>query len=237
MATIGGSNIVRSGLVLNLDAASPRSYPGSGTSWRDVSGNNNNGTLTNGPTFSSANAGSIVFDGTNDYVNLGNPSILTVGTNPFTIESFFYLSNYGSVFGKDQSTVPGYQFRSGFSSNRFYFMISNSNNTDSLYTTNYNLLTPNVLNLNSWYHLCITRTGITYTMYINGSQIITANTNTIIDHINTTNYYLGASVNASNTGPVAPLSGNIAVFRQYNVLLTFEQILQNYNSTKTRFDL
>ena len=55
MATIGGSNIVTDGLVLSLDAANRRSYPGSGTAWSDMAGNNNIGTLTNGPTFNSAN--------------------------------------------------------------------------------------------------------------------------------------------------------------------------------------
>ena len=75
-----GASIVRNGLVLYLDAANPKSYPGSGTTWKDLSGNGNNGTLVNGPTFNSANGGSIVFDGTNDYVittNLLNPT-----TNP-----------------------------------------------------------------------------------------------------------------------------------------------------------
>ena len=63
--------IVTDGLVLCVDAASKRSYPGTGTTWTDLKGGNN-GTLTNGPTFSSANGGSVVFDGTNDYTNFGN---------------------------------------------------------------------------------------------------------------------------------------------------------------------
>jgi len=61
--------LVTDGLVLNLDAAKLDSYPGSGTTWRDISGNNNNGTLTNGPTFSGiGKQAAIVFDGTDDYV-------------------------------------------------------------------------------------------------------------------------------------------------------------------------
>ena len=66
--TNNSKQIVRSGLVLHLDAARPASYPGSGTTWTDLSGQGNNGTLTNGPTYSSANGGSIVLDGTNDDV-------------------------------------------------------------------------------------------------------------------------------------------------------------------------
>lgn len=58
MAAHGGPNIVEDGLVLYLDAANKKSYPGSGTVWKDLSGNGNDGTLTNGPTFGSTNLGS-----------------------------------------------------------------------------------------------------------------------------------------------------------------------------------
>ena len=57
--------IVTDGLVFCLDAANIRSYPGTGTTWTDLKGGNE-GTLTNGPTFSSDNAGSISTDGSND---------------------------------------------------------------------------------------------------------------------------------------------------------------------------
>ena len=63
MGTSYNPHIVSDGLVLCLDAANPRSYPGSGTSWYDLSGNGNNGTLVNGVGYSSDNAGSLVFDG------------------------------------------------------------------------------------------------------------------------------------------------------------------------------
>jgi len=82
MSVRGGPDIVENGLVLYLDAANRRSYPGSGTTWFDLSGNGNNGTLTNGPTFDSANGGSISFDGVNDYV-----------TTPLTLGDIFASSN------------------------------------------------------------------------------------------------------------------------------------------------
>ena len=67
MASLGGPNIITNGLVLALDAANTKSYVSGSTVWRDLSGNNNSGSLTNGPTFNSANGGSIVFDGVDDY--------------------------------------------------------------------------------------------------------------------------------------------------------------------------
>jgi hypothetical protein len=75
-----GASVVRDGLVLHLDAANVKSYPGTGTVWNDLSGNSNNGTLVNGPTYSSDNKGGFVLDGVNDYVDysIANPYAETI---------------------------------------------------------------------------------------------------------------------------------------------------------------
>ena len=84
MSTVQGGqgNIVTNGLVLNLDAANPRSYPQpyDGTTWADLSGNGNNGTLTNGPTFNAVNGGSIVFDGVDDFIQCTGSLTVTSAT-------------------------------------------------------------------------------------------------------------------------------------------------------------
>jgi hypothetical protein len=84
-----GPNTTTNGLVLSLDAANAKSYISGSTTWRDLSGNNNSGSLVNGPTFSSANGGSIVFDGTNDYM------ITTSITNFRTISLWIDYKNIG----------------------------------------------------------------------------------------------------------------------------------------------
>lgn len=99
-----GPHIVTDGLVLALDAANPTSYPGSGTTWRDLSGNNNSGSLVNGPTFNSVNGGSIVFDGSNDYVNIpyaGNTS------NSFTFTIVMKCNNMDSNTSLNRQTLFG----------------------------------------------------------------------------------------------------------------------------------
>ena len=102
MSTVGGSwsrpKIVNDGLVLYLDASAPNSYSPyfTPTTWKDLSGNNNNnGTLTNGPTFNSGNGGSIVFDGVNDLVNI--PSVNLSSTNVITISFFCKILNYRQI--------------------------------------------------------------------------------------------------------------------------------------------
>jgi hypothetical protein len=71
-----GPQIVRDGLVLYLDAANTKSYHGSGTTWSDLCGNGNDGTLINEPTFDSGNLGSIQFDGADDNAQKSNKIII-----------------------------------------------------------------------------------------------------------------------------------------------------------------
>ena len=70
MATYYNPKIVTNNLFLYLDAANAKSYPGSGTAWKDLSGQNNDTTLVNGPTYNSNNSGCFVFDGTDDYLEV-----------------------------------------------------------------------------------------------------------------------------------------------------------------------
>ena len=79
-------------MLLWLDAQQPGSYPGTGTTWTDLSGNGNNGTLTNGPTYSSANGGSIVFDGVNNYCRITSSAITNL-TNNFSVEIWYKTNN------------------------------------------------------------------------------------------------------------------------------------------------
>jgi hypothetical protein len=76
-----GPNIVKNGLVLWLDAANTKSYPGSGTTWTDMSGNNNSGSLVNGPSYNNQFLGSVSFDGADDYMTIAN---ITNSTSGFT---------------------------------------------------------------------------------------------------------------------------------------------------------
>ena len=105
MATIGGSNIVTDGLVLALDAANPRSYVSGSSTWNDLSGNNNSGSLVNGPTFSSANNGSFTFNGSTQYVDCG---LSTFQPTALTLSTWVSRSslNDGTVIGRGNINSP-----------------------------------------------------------------------------------------------------------------------------------
>ena len=89
------TSVVRDGLIMHLDAANKKSYPGSGTIWKDLSGQGNNGTLINGVGYSTDNKGAMVFDGTDDYVSIPYDSSLKP-TTAITIDSFYYPQDNGT---------------------------------------------------------------------------------------------------------------------------------------------
>ena len=159
-----GPKIVTNGLVLYLDAANKKSYPGTGTTWTDLSGLGNNGTLTNGPTFNSANGGSIVFDGVDDYVSVANNSSLNASTQ--TVSVWYYaqtisLSRSATILGKHDTagSYNGYNF---FSTN--YFDIKGS-------TGSAVMLGAGTYKAQTWFNLVLTFTiGGSMTGYLIGLQ-------------------------------------------------------------------
>jgi hypothetical protein len=222
--------IVTNGLVLSLDAADKNSYPGSGTVWSDLSGNNNTGSLINTPTFSSANGGSIVFDGTNRYISVPKQTAF-VNTTTFTLAAFMKRRLTSSVV----SCYQGVPFNNDialelWSDNFAYFEVGNGSDA---YGTIANTST-------NWQYL---------TMVFDGTQ--TGNSNRLKCYINgillsvTYNGTIPATTSASDSvfligyypNPVNYSDGNIANVQIYNRALSATEVLQNYNAQKSRFGL
>ena len=218
--------IVTDGLVLALNAADPNSYPGSGTTWRDMSGNGNNGTLTNGPTFNSGNGGSIVFDGADDYVSCGNS--LSVQINQGTISAWVRTSSPGSSF----RGIITKQYNYGLFTNNGVLVTYDWGNGQTR-STGINIAD------NNWKNVAMTFTTNTGTpsnnavIYLNGSAVLT----TTIKILNNNVEVQLARGGVEGTGNTQLLNGRIANAQIYNRALSSTEILQNYNATKTRFGL
>ena len=124
--------IVTDGLVLALDAADRNSYVSGSTTWRDVSGNNNSGSLVNGPTFSSGNGGSIVFDGVDDFIEFGD--ILDLGINSMTVNQWLYFSNNNTTqitLSKALAAAQNYRFATGLlDTGKLYVFIQGNGGVD-----------------------------------------------------------------------------------------------------------
>jgi hypothetical protein len=229
--------IVTDGLVLSLDASDRNSYPGSGTTWNDLAGTNN-GTLTNGPTFSSAgNASSIVFDGVDDYVKISNnvPTSLQIGQNNFTIDFWIYPNNTStySICGNLQD----------INGTGYYWVIINSTFT-GLHTVQFGTeavpackFGTTALTPNQWHNIVLSRRGTSLVCYING--LVYGNTvNLPTFNGNTSTEFLIGISKSSNNYSAYPLNGRICNLKIYNQKgFTSDEILQNYNAQKSRFGL
>jgi len=228
MAFSRGPKIVTDGLVLALDAANPRSYPGSGTTWTDLSGNGNTGTLNNGPTFNSANGGSISFDGTNDYasttaLSLSSPSTITVEC--MVKFSGTLDSNDRKImhYDKTGTTNAVFQLRKGTTNSRLMYQHHDG-------TSWYTLSDDDAIESDTWAHFLATHSGTTVVMYKNGAQSANATMSTL-DWTNANNVIIGWRTSAEYW------KGDIAFLKLYTRALTPTEVLQNYNATRSRFGL
>jgi hypothetical protein len=215
--------IVRDGLVLCLDAANPRSYPKSGTTWSDLAGANN-GTLTNGPTFDADDKGSIVFDGTNDYVNTGvNPSYSAV-----TISCWFqYSDTYTSiVIGRWDNWNTAGSFRVPANG---IIGVGGASGYDSMSPDS--SLT---LSAGQWVNTVFTYNGSIYRSYHQGLAGDTiSRSHTFSSGLQ--NIWIGRRT--SDASLANYYSGKISNVSIYNRALTASEITQNYNATRGRYGI
>jgi hypothetical protein len=232
MTTLYNPKIITNGLVLYLDAGNRRSYPGSGTVWSDLSTNNNNATLTNGPTFDNNSLGSIVFDGTNDYITLGNISTLDMGTDTRTI-SMWLKTNSSSgmaVASKYQTDTVESGWLINIVNGKINSLWKNSGGTGISHTST------NSVNDNKWHEVVVVfrRSGIAMTIYIDG--ILDSNSSNVTGTIgNNTRAVLFGAVHTPTNVIVPQYAGNISISKIYNKELIANEILQNFNAFRGRF--
>ena len=230
-----GPHIITDGLVLALDAASPKSYPGTGTTWFDLV-NSNNGTLTGGPTFDSGNGGSIVFDGTNDYVN-GPATNSVIGDNraTITLSAWVKITGTASAYlfnckrSSGASTLVGltanYNASGANSAGVLGALVRKvDNSTHAWYAYNGNYDSDGI-----WHNVVFTATGTTNVLYIDG---ISRSTNSV--GIQSVSGNTG-TITVGSFGTSSWTNGNIACVKLYTRDLSADEVLQNYNATKPRF--
>jgi len=228
MALLHSPKIVTDGLVLCLDAANRKSYPGSGTVWRDLVGSNN-GTLVNGVGYNSGNLGSLSFDGVDDLATFTTPSLITIST-PQTWEvwcAVIKLADYGYIIHNNPtSNTTGQSFITiGIDANSKYYAALNG----QFASMNSNINATS----NSIYQIMLTWNGLVQTMYINGNFIISRNLTSIIYNLDST-----TSIGSNYTTPTyRRVAGNIYNIKIYNKALTQTEVLQNYNALKGRYNL
>jgi hypothetical protein len=210
---------VLDGLTAYLDANDPTSYSGSGTAWNDISGNNNNATLINGPTYSTDNGGAIVFDGSNDYASFGTAEVMNL-----TAYTKYIWMRPQAISSNNLISSPG-------GGGNHVFWMNGTNNTiaggnNGQYTqVSYSLPSGNMLN--QWQNAVLTyddSSGLV--LYLNGTQVDSNNSSNTFTQ--KTSYI--ASFSGGNV-----FNGEIAQVAIYDRALSAAEVLKNYNTFKNRF--
>lgn len=249
MAGSIGPNIVEDGLVLHLDAANKKSYPGSGTTWNDLSGNGYNATLYNGASFNSDVGGNINFDGVNDYVEIPNNSGYTVqsGSIEYWVNA---IDQRGFILYGGTSTSQNFYISHGNSTGAFAnesISVFARNTSTVGYSSYYRNGESWLINQN-WVQIVHTLDGISNKTYINGSSVSVTYVNPGISYTSTpsstqTGFWLdtistGAlRIGGRYTASTLPYKGKFSILRIYKDPLTDNDVLSNYNANKSRFGL
>ena len=235
VAPVAPASFVTTGLVLNLDASNPGSYSGTGTTWTDLSGRGNNGTLVGGVSYNSSNQGYLVFNGnsggtTDSYVTLPATTDFAFGSGDFTVEMWIYANS-----GNDASTFISMNSTSGYAAIRLEHYNSNLN-LNAFHSSNgsSHLIsgTNTPLTANKWTHLVFSR--------INGNAKI------YLDGVEKLSYSLVGSLMSSGNSRIGSLdgwtnrnhSGKVAITRIYKGKgLTSTEVTTQFDLLKTRFGL
>jgi hypothetical protein len=214
--------IVTTNLSMFLDAGNASSYPGSGTAWTDLSGNSRNGTLTNGPTYTSADGGSIVFDGTNDFVQCSGSITATAATFVIWMRRNGSQDDFDGIIYSRSATATGISFFG--ITNKISYTWNNAANT---YTWDSGLVIPDL----TWCMVAVSVTSTAATAYLCQSSGITSATNTV-SHASTT--LDDIKIGQDDLGG-RYFTGNIAIAQLYNIALSAEQVAQNFAADRARF--
>lgn len=229
MTVFGGPDIVTDGLVLHLDAANRKSYPLSGSTIYDLSGNGYDGTFgasTAAPTFSGDNGGCLIFDGSNDYFSVNYGKDINPYNSPLSVYAWFQLDATGTeqmIFSTGQSrgngdanqrlyvgVRQGLYFDYGIRSSPWGSTVQSAN-------INWNLITLTIDN-------------------VNGAKLYVNKTNILTKSINNT-YVLNDSFNFGRHNSDLYFNGKMAIVGIYSKSLSNDEIAQNYNALKGRYGL
>jgi hypothetical protein len=216
--------VVTTNLSMFLDAGNASSYPGSGTAWTDLSGNSRNGTLTGGPTYTSADGGSIVFDGTNDFVQCSGSITATAATFVTWIRRNGSQDDFDGIIYSRSANATGISFFG--TTNKISYTWNNAVDT---YSWDSGLTIPDL----TWCMIAVSVTSTSATAYLCQSSGITSATNTV-SHTSTT--LDDIKIGQDDLGGRF-FTGNIATAMIYDRALSAGEITQNFNALRSRYGL
>lgn len=252
--------IVMDGLVLCLDAANPKSYPGSGTTWYDLSGRNQNFTLYNSPVFNGLYGGELRFSGLNDYARLTNSASAGLIGSYGTIDMWFRTlngtlqnassGNYARLFSVANATGTGSDVGSTQGTNldySNYVCIARNNTAQTLavwYKNNPGGFEPStVINVNNnlYWNVNVSWETVSSTMrfcfYYNGTLVGGPNTYTVNPFTDATTITLAMNCAGAVTSALENAEIAIGSFKLFNKTLTAVEVQQNFQAMRGRYGI
>jgi len=225
MAGETGLNIVKDGLIAYYDATNIKSYTSGSLIWNDLSRNNINGTLTNGPTYNSSNGGNIVLDGVDDYVN-GGSTLNSLSSNILSAFIWFKCTRTSSeplLFRtNDYTTGWNLNVSNGILRSTLRPSVGNNNN-------NY----AGAITTNIWYYAGFTCDGTTIKQYLNGIEVSQTPVATTLNLNDSNTLRIGGNAIYGTFS----LQGSVSNVQIYSKSLTAAEVQQNYNTMKSRFNI
>jgi len=231
-SNIVSPGIVTDGLVMHLDAGNYQSYPIAGTSWYDLSDRLNNGTLINGPTFSSAGGGSIVFDGVNDRGTFASP---ITASSPQTYEIWVKAiagsaGNFGYVLHNNAASS---QIGTAYMVIGYAGSTLQTNEIFAAFNGAWSTMGTGVIgNTTTVRQIVLTWNGSAQTAYIDGIQKVSQSLTSTPINFSTTTSFADYSLST-----VRPINGNIYSIKIYNRAIVADEVSQNFNATRARFNI
>jgi len=249
MAVGYNPRIVTDGLVLALDAGNTKSYPGSGTSWSDLSGNGNNGTLENGVGYTADNGGALSFDGSNDYINT---SLTYQNNNDYTISCWINTSvtqRCGLIgFRRAYTATDWWQTQiyitgdnvAGTSGNflKLDDFNRNAGGSPEFPAQRSIFLNTESITTGTWKNIVVSSDSVGARLYINAELKAQENSTPSPTRFDAATFTIGAASNYPS-GLLAGYyyNGKMSNAKFYSKALTPQEIQQNYNALKSRFGL
>jgi hypothetical protein len=254
MSAAAGPDIIQDGLILYLDAGNRDSYPGSGSTWNDLSNNARNFILFNPSyySFDSTNSGSIRFartmpptgetGGYAEHTGSGALAVATYLYNNHTTEVWARINNINATLYNANETQSALFVYRGYHSMFYYgstslnYIIWNGapGSTQTSPSLSVGISGTDIIQ-SQWFHVVAVRSGNSLSSYINGGLKGTNTINTSNGSGAVTNTIRIAMASPSNEDFSWHADANVSAIKMYNRALTPQEVLQNYNATKGRF--
>ena len=239
MAISYNPRTITDGLVLALDAGNVKSYNAgiSTTTWTDLSGRGNNGTLVLGPTYSSANGGSIVFDGTDDYATVPDVTGVTdfSNTNNYTVDFWVYVNSTQNDTRNTDNNIVEKWSQVGSYPYTFRYVRSSQTIRAAAYNGTIDNTTSVTVSPNNWVHICgvFNWSSSLLTLYKNGGSVTSSTALNLTGTItNDSALNLMRRGNGFNY-----VTGRLSNLKIYNRALTAAEVRQNFNALRSRFSI